>query len=148
MKRLLAAILITTPALGTAVAAAPASAARAAAPDCSHSAGRTTCVSTSSTRHWQFVDYESGSTNDGTLTATWCQQQSPDAVLNQYETFETYFLVRSTRTTTTVRRGYYGPVLSVTRADSRRILRYTMPRDPGQEPAPGDALTCSFEAAA
>jgi hypothetical protein len=148
VKRLLAAILMTSPVLAPALAPAPASAAQAAAPDCSYSSGRTTCVSTSSTRNWEFVDYESGSTDDGTLTATWCQQQSPDAVLNQYETFQTYFLVRSTRTTTTVRRGYYGPVLSVTTADSRRILRYTMPRDPGQEPAPGDALTCSFEAAA
>jgi len=145
VKRLLSAVVLGSPVIAVVLAGSPAVGAQA--PACSYSQGRTTCVATSSTQAWRYVDYESGSSNDGALTALWCQQQSPEEVLNQYETFKTYFLVRSTRTTTTVRRGYYGRTLSVTTADSRRIVRYTMPRDPEQEPSPGDALTCSFEAA-
>jgi hypothetical protein len=145
VKRLLAAILISSPVVASTLAVAPATGAETA---CSYADGRTTCVSTSSSRAWEYVDYESGSTNDGALTALWCQQQAPDDVLNQYETFATYFLVRTTRTTTTVRRGYRGPILSSSTDTTRRVLRYTMPRDPAQEPAPGDALTCSYEVAA
>jgi hypothetical protein len=145
VKRLLAAIVVSSPVLALTAAASQASAVEA---DCSYAGGRTTCVSTSSSWTWQFVDYESGSTNDGALTALWCQQQAPAAVVNQYETFKTNFLVRTLRTTTTVRRGHHGPTLSVSTATTRRVVRYTMPRDPNQEPSPGDALTCSYEAAA
>lgn len=125
MLRRLSIVTVLSGTLSFAFCAVP-SIASAQEAACSFSTGTTTCESTSVSLTWsETIGFVSGTTNDGSLTALFCQPQYPNATLIYYDARNVKYHVETTTVVTDSYAGKSQRKVSSTSTSTQRVLGVT-----------------------